>query len=125
VRTAEDAKRVFDEALADDLNTPEALAAVHGLVNEAFHQVALGVLTTGGAELLLSRLREMDAVFGVFLPVAQEDRLSPEEQAVFDERQEARRRRDFGRADAARARLEALGILLEDTPKGTVWRRRR
>jgi cysteinyl-tRNA synthetase len=125
VRTAEDAKRVFDEALADDLNTPEALAAVHGLVNEAFHQLALGVLTTGGAELLLSRLREMDAVFGVFLPVAQEDRLSPEAQALFDERQEARRRRDFGRADAARARLEALGILLEDTPKGTVWRRRR
>jgi cysteinyl-tRNA synthetase len=125
VRTAEQAKRVFDEALADDLNTPEALAAVHGLVNEAFHEVAVGILTTEGAELLLLRLREMDTVFGVFLPPVQVDRLSPDEQTLFDERQEARRRRDFARADAARARLEALGIFLEDTPKGTVWRRRR
>jgi cysteinyl-tRNA synthetase len=67
----------------------------------------------------------MDTVFGVFLPPVQVDRLSPEEQTLLDERQEARRRRDFARADAARARLEALGIFLEDTPKGTVWRRRR
>ena len=52
----------------------------------------------------------MDGVFGVFLPSAQEDRLSAEEQALFDERQEARRKRDFARADAARAALEALGV---------------
>jgi cysteinyl-tRNA synthetase len=125
VSASEAAKRAFEEALCDDLNTPEALAAVHGLVNEAFHQLALGILTTGGAELLLLRLQEMDSVFGVFLPAARADRLSPEEQALFDERQEARRRRDFGKADALRAQLEALGILLEDTPKGTQWRRRR
>ena len=64
----------------------------------------------------------MDAVFGVLLPEAGET-LSVEEQAVFDERQNARGRREYQRADAARARLEALGILLEDTPKGTRWRR--
>ena len=67
----------------------------------------------------------MDGVFGVLLPGGEEDRLSPEEQALFDERQEARRQRDFARADAARARLEALGVVLEDTPKGTRWRRKR
>ena len=67
----------------------------------------------------------MDAVFGVLLPGGEEDRLSPEEQALFDERQEARRRREFARADAARGRLEALGVVLEDTPKGTRWRRKR
>jgi len=63
-------------------------------------------------------------VFAVLIP-AGEDRLSPEEQALFDERQEARRRREFARADEARRRLEEMGITLEDTPKGTRWRRRR
>jgi cysteinyl-tRNA synthetase len=66
----------------------------------------------------------MDAVFGVLLPESGEERLSAEEQALFDERQEARRRREFARADSARARLEALGVVLEDTPKGTRWRRK-
>jgi cysteinyl-tRNA synthetase len=67
----------------------------------------------------------MDSVFGVLIPQPGEDRLTPEEQALFEERQEARKRREFGRADAARARLEATGIVLEDTPKGTRWRRKR
>jgi len=66
----------------------------------------------------------MDAVFGTLLPAGTEGRLSAEEQALFDQRQEARRRREFARADAARARLEALGVVLEDTPKGTRWRRK-
>jgi cysteinyl-tRNA synthetase len=67
----------------------------------------------------------MDAVFGVLLPGASEDRLSSAEQALFDERQQARKQREFARADSARARLEALGVVLEDTPQGTRWRRKR
>jgi cysteinyl-tRNA synthetase len=118
------ARRGFDEALADDLNTPEALAAVHGLVSRANGLLAEGALTRSGALRVKAELGAMDGVFGALLPKAAEDRLSAEEQALFDERQEARKRREFSRADAARARLEALGILLEDTPQGTRWRRR-
>ncbi len=84
-----------------------------------------GPSTRSGAERVLAELRAMDAVFGTLLPAGAEDRLSAEEQALFDERQEARRRREFARADAARARLEALGVVLEDTPKGTRWRRKK
>jgi cysteinyl-tRNA synthetase len=119
-----EARRVFDASLADDLNTPEALAAVHGLVGRANALLADGALTRAGAIHVRAELAAMDAVFGVLLPGGEEDRLSPEEQAHFDERQEARRRREFARADAARARLEALGVVLEDTPKGTRWRRK-
>jgi hypothetical protein len=64
-----------------------------------------------------AEIEAMDGVFGVLLPGGRGGRLSPHEQALFDERQEARRTRDFARADAARARLEGLGVLLEDTPK--------
>jgi len=125
LRACEEARRAFDTALADDLNTPEALAAVHGLVGRTNALFAEGALTRSGAARVRAELEAMDSVFGVLLPVATEDRLSPAEQALFDERQEARRRREFARADAARVRLEAAGIVLEDTPKGTRWRRKR
>jgi len=117
------AREAFDAALSDDLNTPEALAAAHILVNKANALLAEGTLTRAGAQAVRDEIAAMDAVFGVFLP-AEEDRLAAEEQAVFDERQRARKERNFGAADAARARLEAMGVLLEDTPKGTRWRRR-
>jgi cysteinyl-tRNA synthetase len=119
-----EARRVFDAALADDLNTPEALAAVHGLVGRANSLLAEGALTRAGAARVRAEIQAMDRVFAVLLPGGAAERLSPGEQALFDERQEARRRREFARADAARARLEALGVVLEDTPKGTRWRRR-
>jgi cysteinyl-tRNA synthetase len=124
VVACEDARKAFDAALADDLNTPEALAAVHGLVGEANALLAEGQLTRSGAEAVRSTIEAMDEVFGVLLPSAVEDRLSAEEQGLFDERQEARRQRDFARADEARARLEGLGVVLEDTPRGTRWRRK-
>ena len=122
-QAAERAREAFDAALCDDLNTPEALAAVHGLVAEANALMVAGDVTREGASLLRAEIEAMDGVFGVLLPAA-EDRLSPEEQALFDERQEARRNRAFARADAARKRLEEMGIVLEDTPKGTRWRRK-
>ena len=114
----------FDLALGDDLNTPEALSAVHVLVGEANALLAAGEVTREGAASLRAAIEKMDGVLGVLLPQG-EDRLSAEEQALFDERQDARRKREFARADEARARLEALGVVLEDSPKGTRWRRKR
>jgi len=118
------ARSDFDDALSDDLNTPEALAAVHGLVAEANAVLAAGEMTREGAALVRAELEAMDGVFAVFLP-AGEERLSADEQRLFDERQEARRQREFARADQARRRLEEMGVVLEDTPKGTRWRRKR
>ena len=120
-----EARAAFDLALAEDLNTPEALAAVHGLVGRANSLLAEGALTRAGAVRVRAEIGAMDAVFGVLLPGAAAEQLTSEEQALFDERQTARKQREFARADAARARLEALGVVLEDTPKGTRWRRRR
>ncbi|HET7291883.1 MAG TPA: cysteine--tRNA ligase [Vicinamibacteria bacterium] len=118
------ARAAFDAALRADLNTSEALAAVHNLVGEANALLAAGAITREGAAAVRAQLEAMDRVFAVLMPQG-EDRLGPEEQALFDERQEARRKRDFPRADRARAELEKRGIALEDTPKGTRWRRAR
>jgi len=119
-----EARQVFDAALGDDLNTPEALAAVHNLVTRANALLAAGGLTRRGAERVRAELQSMDGVFAVFFPEGG-DVLSAEEQALFDARQDARKRRDFAGADAARQKLVDLGIVLEDTPKGTRWRRKR
>ena len=66
----------------------------------------------------------MNKIFAVFFPT-EEDALSADEQALFDERQEARKNRDFQKADATRKALEQMGIIVEDSAKGTRWRRRR
>jgi cysteinyl-tRNA synthetase len=114
----------FDAALGDDLNTPEALSAVHVLVGEANSLLAAGEMTREGAARVRGAIEKMDSVLGVLLPQG-EDRLTAEEQALFDERQDARRKREFARADEARRKLEALGVVLEDSAKGTRWRRKR
>jgi len=120
-----EARTAFDAALADDLNTPEALAAVHGLVRRANSLLAEGALTRAGAQRVKAELGVMDGIFGVLLPGGGEDRLAADEQALFDERQQARKQREFAKADDARKRLEALGVVLEDTPQGTRWKRKR
>ena len=123
-QTAARARKAFDDALADDLNTPRALAAVHDFVTESNALLAGTDVTVAGASRLRDEIARMDQVFAVFLPHS-EDSLSADEQALYDERQDARKGRDFARADAARAALDARGIVLEDSAKGTRWRRRR
>jgi len=116
------ARGAFDAALTDDLNTPEAWAAVHGLVTDANGLLAAGGVTREGTAQVRDQLRSMDSVFAVLFPGG-EDRMTAEEQALFDQRQEARAKREFARADEVRRKLEGMGIVLEDTPKGTRWRR--
>ncbi|MFN7945270.1 MAG: cysteine--tRNA ligase [Blastocatellia bacterium] len=119
----ERARLRFEAGMNDDLNTAEALAAIHDFVRETNTALAAGQVTTADAQALLQLVARFDAVFGIFGEVSHE-MLDSEIQALIDERQAARKARDFARADEIRQLLTARGILLEDTKDGVRWRRK-
>ena len=94
---------IFAAALGDDLNTPEALAAVHNLVTRANALLAARALTREGAARVTAELQSMDGVFGVFFPGAT-TRCPPRSKPSSTPARTRGRGRDFAAADAARER---------------------
>jgi len=113
------------DALCDDLNTPRALAALFEIASRAnkaesgMEQAnAKGEFLAAGALLGLFET-DPDAWFG--LDVLPEDRRAHIDNLVL-QRTQARKSKDFERADALRAELERLNVQAEDGPEGTIWR---
>ena len=111
------------EALEDDLNTPKALAVLHellGELNRAKHGLApeIAARLKASAELL-GLLQASPKVWLEGGAGAAAGRI----EALIEERLQARKARDFARADAIRDQLAAEGIILEDGPGGTTWRK--
>ncbi len=113
----------FEEALDDDLNTAEALAALHDFVRETNTAMAQGLVKAVDRQALLDLVDRFDSVFVIFGEVKKE-MLDSEIQALIDERQAARAAKNFDRADEIRRQLTDLGIILEDTKDGLRWRRK-
>jgi cysteinyl-tRNA synthetase len=118
------AARAFEDAMDHDLNTAQALAAVHTLLDEASLAVIQGTLREDDRQQILAWMHRVDQVFGV-LGEIEPEALEPELRALIEERARARERRDYARADEIRRLLYERGIILEDTRSGTLWRRRR
>ncbi len=123
-----DGREAFDAAMRDDLNTAGALGAMFDLLramNSAIDAGALGVADVPGVQ---AAFRHFDDVIGVVSLRAKEDAASGLSEAEIDrrmaERLEARRRRDFAASDRIRDELAALGVLVEDGPQGTRWKRK-
>jgi len=117
------ALKEFEEGMDDDFNTSIALAAIHNLSREVNTALARKQVKEENKKELLQLLTRFDSVLNV-LGDQRTEMLDSEVQAMIDERQEARRRRDFGRADEIRIELANRGIILEDTKDGVRWKRK-
>jgi cysteinyl-tRNA synthetase len=114
-------RAAFAAGLDDDLNTPEALAAVFNYLREVNAAIDDGSLDPEGARVAREALGAADAVLGI-LPGAPEV-LPAEIEERIAARNSARKRRDFGESDRIRDELAARSIILEDTPGGTRWKK--
>ena len=113
----------FEAAMDDDMNTAVALAAIHNLVREMNSALAAEQLLCDDRVAVLEAIKRFDAVLGIFGEEATE-MLDADIEALIEERQEARRNRNFARSDEIRDELASKGIILEDTKDGVRWKRK-
>lgn len=106
----------FTEALNEDLNISGAWGAVFEWVRETNGQLAKNTLSPAQAAAALAAWQAIDSVLGVGAVV--ETEVPVELNALLEERQAARKAKDFKRSDAIRDELKAKGWVIEDTPKG-------
>ncbi|QHI72807.1 cysteine--tRNA ligase [Aminipila terrae] len=109
-------RQEFIDAMEDDLNTADAITAVFELISAINNAVKNGA-SREFAKKALDILTELTGVLGL-LQQEEDDSVDSEIQALVDERQEARKNKDFARADEIRDILKAKGIVLKDTPQG-------
>lgn len=117
------AREAFESGMNDDLNTSNALAAIFEMVRDINIAMDEGNFSADDRDAVLQFLERVDTVLGV-LSLEEALMLEPEIEAMIEERNAARRNRDFKRADEIRNQLAERGISLEDTPQGTKWKRK-
>jgi cysteinyl-tRNA synthetase len=119
----------FAAGLADDLNFAVALAALFAYVKEVNVAIEEKRIGAGDRQRVLDTLKSVDQVLGVLDPAdwpegqAQDDD-GAEIERLIQERNDARKNRDFAASDRLRDELAARGVVLEDTPQGTRWKRK-
>lgn len=113
----------FEESMDDDLNISPALAAVFDFVkdiNVAREKMPLSQVDSGVVE---KTLKKFDLVLGVIY-AGENEALDTDIEAFIERRNQARRDRNFAEADKIRKQLDEMGIILEDSPSGTRWKRK-
>lgn len=112
-------RKKFCDAMDDDLNTADAIAAIFDIVYLANTKItsASGI---SAIDKTLSLIRELGDVLGLFTKEKKND-LDKEVEALIEERNKARAEKNWAKADEIRDRLKEMNIVLKDTPDGVKW----
>lgn len=114
-------KAAFTAAMDDDINVQNGIAVVYELAKYANVYAQQPTVVKDAVESLQTLLQDLVAVFGIKLAVAT---IADEEiEALIEQRNQARQAKDFALSDQIRDDLKAQGIILEDTPQGTRYRK--
>lgn len=110
----------FEEAMEDDFNTADAVSAIFELV-----KLANTTVKESSSDYAAKLLEIMETLCGVLgIETKQEEEILDEEiERLIEERQQARKEKDFARADEIRDELLEKGIILKDTREGVKWKR--
>ncbi len=116
------AKSQFVEGLDDDLNISPALAAIFDFVRDVNRLIADDGICKEDAQKVIAAMDGFDTVLAILKK--EEVSLDAEVETLIKERNDSRKARNFKRSDEIRDQLLAMGIVLEDSPLGTVWKRK-
>ncbi len=112
----------FSEKLGDDLNISGSLGVLFTWVNEMFSGLDQNKIDYKYAQSALAALKKIDSILGVIYE--DEEIESSEIIELIGKRNRARDDKDWDAADAIRKELDSLGVVLEDTPEGTIWKKK-
>lgn len=112
----------FIAAMDDDLNTADAISALFELTRECNTYLSVPRPKTA-VEAAIKLYDELCGVLGILYNRPAQDDMAEEIEALIEQRQQARKNRDFAAADKIRDELKEKGIILEDTPQGVKWKR--
>ena len=118
--TIESRRQQFIDAMDDDLNTADGIAAVFDLVKDINTKILDKKVSKSTCEAAAKLFDELCDVLGI-LYNRQSNDLDSEIEALIEERQQARKNKDWATADRIRDELKAKGIILKDTPQGVTW----
>lgn len=115
-------RQQFIDAMSDDLNTADAIAALFELVRDINSNVIAANANKGSVEEAIKVFDELAGVLGLVYD-RKKDSLDDEIEALIEQRTQARKDRNWAEADRIRDELKAKGIVLEDTAQGVKWHR--
>lgn len=122
IEKLEERRKQFEDAMDDDLNTADALAAVYELVRDINTRVTTGVHSRKLCEHASDLFDTLCGILGLVYNRTANKNLDTEIEALIEQRNLARKAKNWAEADRIRDELKERNIILEDTPQGVKWK---